>query len=70
MSTPSAVAEFAVGDVVVLKSGGPHMTITDLMDEDLAYCQWMDDKKMLQGSRFGLRTIKKVETEGSSLKFL
>jgi len=49
MVAPDPYAELkkalAVGDVVVLKSGGPKMTISALSEQtSLVPCQWFDDK--------------------------
>jgi uncharacterized protein YodC (DUF2158 family) len=39
--------KFKVGDLVVLKSGGPVMVVTDvpLLDGTLCYCTWFSGKK-------------------------
>lgn len=38
--------QFNIGDVVVLKSGGPSMTIENLdRDSELVYCAWFDGKE-------------------------
>ena len=34
------VVEFEAGDVVVLKSGGPAMTVSRAGDDGNCYCQW------------------------------
>lgn len=34
--------EFKVGDVVVLKSGGPPMTIYRIMSQGSVWCTWFD----------------------------
>ncbi len=31
-----------VGDVVKLKSGGPHMTVVGVISKDLLMCNWFD----------------------------
>ena len=48
-----------VGDVVQLKSGGPHMTVEFFRDDsdDSAVCTWMDGAKPMQ------RTFKKLALE-------
>ena len=38
------MADFSVGDMVQLKSGGPIMTVTQI-DGNEVWCQWFDDKK-------------------------
>ncbi|ATG94628.1 DUF2158 domain-containing protein [Paracidovorax citrulli] len=44
------MSDFKKGDVVILKSGGPDMTIVDIGDyspqysESAAKCQWFDGK--------------------------
>lgn len=48
------------GDVVVMKSGSPYMTIRWIDDEGEAYCEWFDGKKNL-GAKFALIQLKKVE---------
>ena len=32
--------EFNVGDIVVLKSGGPKMTVEDMIDDGRLQCVW------------------------------
>ena len=36
------MAELKVGDVVQLKSGGPHLTIYQV-EAEIAYCIWFSD---------------------------
>lgn len=58
--------KFKIGDIVILKSGGPSMTITnDKTGVDLSKgkvwngnydCKWFDDKTMQKG-RFPQNTI-------------
>jgi uncharacterized protein YodC (DUF2158 family) len=45
---------FKIGDVVVLKSGGPKMTICGLPVENISryHCEWFDDSGELKRSRF------------------
>lgn len=50
------MAEFKKGDVVVMRSGGPKMTVVDLGDysgygpgpKDGVKCQWFDKTKRLE----------------------
>ncbi len=52
--------EFNEGDIVVLKSGGPEMTISDksrIGGELRYYCRWFAGKKLEDG-RFGQESIK------------
>jgi uncharacterized protein YodC (DUF2158 family) len=55
--TPSNLNNFAIGDQVVLKSGGPDMTIKQITDSDIV-CQWFAGKKLEQG-RFAPESITK-----------
>lgn len=46
------VNEIKAGDVVVLKSGGPSMTVNSVGDRYgtlSAYCTWFDGKKQVEG---------------------
>lgn len=38
-------AQLKAGDVVVLNSGGPNMTVTKV-ESDVVTCQWFDGKKL------------------------
>ena len=49
-----------VGNVVVLKSGGPKMTIESIED-DCAECTWFNEKKELTRATFDLNTIQVVK---------
>jgi uncharacterized protein YodC (DUF2158 family) len=37
--------KFQIGDVVVLKSGGPAMTVADLTEDGGVICIWFDGKE-------------------------
>ncbi|MGN6772020.1 MAG: YodC family protein [Rhizobiaceae bacterium] len=39
------MAEFKVGDVVELKSGGPWMTVISVNMRDSAVCEWFNTSK-------------------------
>ena len=51
--------QFAVGDVVQLKSGGTQMTVEKTAG-DVVTCVWMDGKKQQRGE-FAAGTLKKYE---------
>ncbi|UEP49638.1 DUF2158 domain-containing protein [Burkholderia ambifaria] len=58
------VSALKMGDVVVLKSGGPMMTIGSL-NTQYARCQWFDGKELKHGD-FGVDSLKYPEkNEGS-----
>lgn len=45
-------AKFAVGEVVRLKSGGPEMTVCNVLediDDDRVRCQWFAGNKLQDG---------------------
>ncbi|MBE0422112.1 MAG: YodC family protein [Pseudoalteromonas sp.] len=45
-------ANFEVGDIVKIKSGGPEMTVRSVPSQHAAYyiCQWFAGKKLEQGN--------------------
>jgi uncharacterized protein YodC (DUF2158 family) len=47
---------FNIGDIVVLKSGGPKMTVYEIEEEDY-YCQWFDGKDILNNGTFTISTL-------------
>jgi uncharacterized protein YodC (DUF2158 family) len=51
--------EIKAGDVVQLKSGGPHMTVRWIEDDE-AYCEWFD-KTVNKGSKFALVQLSKIK---------
>ena len=49
------------GDVVMLKSGGPPMTITSVRDVQTTgsvFCRWFDDGNVSHGQKFKLSGLK------------
>ena len=42
--------KFKIGDVVVLKSGGPQMTVTGSSEGDRALCSWFIDGAQSKGA--------------------
>lgn len=56
MSSP----KFQVGDVVILNSGGPRMTVSVVEDTSKGFmltCQWLDDDGALANHRFHEATV-------------
>lgn len=53
---------FQKGDIVVLKSGGPKMTITGLPNENSRgyFCEWFDETGTISRARFPGEALKKV----------
>ena len=54
---------YAVGDRVVLKSGGPEMTVHKDQGSGIYYCVWFNKdgaKYSLEGTTFKADTLKKV----------
>jgi len=56
----SVMAQFKVGDVVVLKSGSPKMTVSALLDDNLIECMWFEGKNQQHGT-FPSDTLKLYE---------
>ena len=56
------MAEFKVGDIVRLKSGGPKMTVEILLGDGELKCQWFDGSE-LQEARFDPDVVLLVEEE-------
>ena len=56
--------EFKVGDVVELKSGGPHMTVSYIKD-DSCDCLWFLEGDVERLATFNMATLKNVNILGS-----
>lgn len=56
---------FNKGDIVVLKSGGPRMTITSIPNEHSSgyFCQWFDDNGQLSKARFPGESLMQIEQD-------
>lgn len=50
--------EFEIGDVVLLKSGSPMMTVNEILEDGKVECSWFDDKNILQYSVFKSQLLK------------
>jgi uncharacterized protein YodC (DUF2158 family) len=55
-------SQLQAGDVVVLNSGGPNMTVKWVEGTE-CYCEWFDGKKVV-GSNFDLPQLRKADTKG------
>jgi uncharacterized protein YodC (DUF2158 family) len=54
-----------VGDLVVLRSGGPVMTVEGVgMDRESAYCAWFSGKKLEHGS-FNVATLERPPVDAA-----
>lgn len=54
----NVVTDYKVGQVVVLKSGGPEMTVTNVDDDDdTLACEWVDDAGVKQSHHFAKETV-------------
>jgi uncharacterized protein YodC (DUF2158 family) len=56
------MTEFKKGDNVKLKSGGPKMTIKELMSSETCHCQWFAGQKLQEGY-FDPESLVLVEAE-------
>lgn len=57
------MAEVKAGSVVVLKSGGPKMTVR-WVEEEHAYCEWFPTEKPTgknEGAKFPVTSLKLLE---------
>lgn len=55
---------FKVGDIVLLKSGGPKMTVIEVGDiagEPAVWCSWFDDKKQKKSETFPPAALESAE---------
>jgi uncharacterized protein YodC (DUF2158 family) len=52
--------QFEPGDIVQLKSGGPKMTISEIIDGDEAICQWFVQDKRCEET-FETVTLTKIK---------
>ena len=59
---------FKPGDEVELKSGGPPMTVSKVIDPDKVACVWWDQPKQAYADReFEVSVLKRVERPGQSV---
>jgi len=67
--------EFKIGDVVTLKSGGPAMTIDEILgmsegSKACIKCYWFDHKMQLKKGEFSPASLKLHEVKASDLATL
>jgi uncharacterized protein YodC (DUF2158 family) len=55
-------SKFKSGDVVILKSGGPRMTVKEV-NENSIKCIWFNEKHIQQGGLFEESTIESDDYE-------
>lgn len=51
--------EIKAGDIVMLKSGGPPMTVA-WVEDGKAYCEWFDSRKEPRGQQYDLVVLQRV----------
>jgi len=49
MDNSKSNQEFKIGDTVTLKSGGPIMTVEEILSNNHVRCQWFAGKKLESG---------------------
>ena len=49
---------FKIGDVVLLKSGGPIMTISAINNIEGIFCIWFNDNKQVKRDTFPVYSLK------------
>ena len=54
--------QFNPGDVAILKSGGPPMTVAQVGSDGRFWCQWFDTKGT-QGQYFQANVLKLAKTD-------
>jgi uncharacterized protein YodC (DUF2158 family) len=59
------MAEFKIGDLVKLKSGGPVMTVDTLSHDGKVYCVWYQHDGYL-GREFQAETLERYDPEDLS----
>jgi uncharacterized protein YodC (DUF2158 family) len=58
------LSNFHVGDVVILKSGGPLMTVLRVItDDDYLYCAWFLETGKREAETFPSASVKYAEGE-------
>ena len=60
------IIDFEIGSTVVLKSGGPCMTIGDIDNEEkIAECLWFNYKEELQSAQLRFAVIEALDANGT-----
>ena len=55
--------KFKKGDVVMLKSGGPHMTVSRYTDNGRVVCIWFDESQKDNSKAFEEATLELLEED-------
>jgi len=50
-----------VGDIVVLKSGGPDMTVSSQLTKDVVRCHWFDNNHELKEGDFDNKELNVID---------
>jgi uncharacterized protein YodC (DUF2158 family) len=65
--------EFKKGDIVRLKSGGPKMTVEDVVEDmggDLSvYCTWFDEQRQHQKGGFAPGSLEPIRHHSAGISF-
>lgn len=57
------MADFKVGDVAVLKSGGPEMTISGIGTGSIVFATWFNDRNQVESHDFYSECLNKLQTK-------
>lgn len=58
---------FKIGEVVVLKSGGPKLTVSAINSDQTIVCCWFDRNEILHYANFVAIVLKKIESSSNVL---
>ena len=61
------VVMFKEGDLLMLKFGGPKMTVTDV-EKNIVYCSWFDKDGKLEASSFSAGAFEKTTSVAEDVK--
>ena len=58
------MAQWNIGDEVMLNSGGPTMTVRTIKNDGSVYCEWFDGKGEAKGKGFVSEQLKSPSETG------